>query len=27
LGFTAAVACGLWLVRAIWRSSHRGEDE
>ena len=27
LGFLAAVVCGLWLVRAIWRSSHRGEDE
>ena len=27
LGFMAAVVCGLWLVRAIWRSSHRGDDE
>lgn len=27
LGFIAAVVCGLWLVRAIWRSSHRGDDE
>ena len=27
LGFIAAVLCGLWLVRAIWRSSHRGDDE
>ncbi|MBC7213870.1 MAG: ubiquinone biosynthesis protein UbiB [Burkholderiaceae bacterium] len=27
LGFMAAVLCGLWLVRAIWRSSHRGDDE
>ena len=22
LGFLGAVVCGLWLVRAIWRSSH-----
>ncbi|MEZ5665177.1 MAG: AarF/UbiB family protein [Burkholderiaceae bacterium] len=30
LGFSAAVVCGLWLIRAIWRSSHQrdiGPDE
>jgi ubiquinone biosynthesis protein len=25
LGFAGAVVCGLWLIRAIWRSS-RGRD-
>ncbi|MFN4120124.1 ABC1 kinase family protein [Acidovorax sp.] len=27
LGFMGAVVCGLWLVRAIWRSSHRRDDD
>lgn len=27
LGFFGAVVCGLWLVRAIWRSSHRRDDD
>ncbi len=27
LGFFGAVVCGLWLVRAIWRSSHHRDDE
>lgn len=27
LGFSGAVVCGLWLVRAIWRSSHHRDDE
>ena len=27
LGFLGAVVCGLWLVRAIWRSSHRRDDD
>jgi ubiquinone biosynthesis protein len=27
LGFMGAVVCGLWLVRAIWRSSHYRDDE
>ena len=26
LGFMGAVVCGLWLVRAIWRSSHHRDD-
>jgi ubiquinone biosynthesis protein len=26
LGFFSAVVCGLWLVRAIWRSSHGRDD-
>jgi ubiquinone biosynthesis protein len=25
LGFSAAVVCGLWLIRAIWRSSHQSD--
>lgn len=27
LGFFGAVVCGLWLVRAIWRSSHHRNDD
>ena len=27
LGFFGAVVCGLWLVRAIWRSSHHRDDD
>ena len=27
LGFFGAGAVGLWLVRAIWRSSHHEDDE
>lgn len=27
LGFCGAVVCGLWLVRAIWRSSHHRDDD
>lgn len=27
LGFFGAVVCGLWLVRAIWRSSHQRDDD
>jgi ubiquinone biosynthesis protein len=27
LGFSGAVVCGLWLVRAIWRSSHHRDDD
>ena len=27
LGFLGAVVCGLWLVRAIWRSSHRRDED
>ena len=27
LGFMGAVVCGLWLVRAIWRSSHGRDDD
>jgi len=27
LGFLGAVVCGLWLVRAIWRSSHGRDDD
>ena len=27
LGFFGAGVCGLWLVRAIWRSSHHRDDE
>jgi ubiquinone biosynthesis protein len=27
LGFFGAVVCGLWLVRAIWRSSHHRDED
>ena len=27
LGFFGAVVCGLWLVRAIWRSSRHRDDD
>ena len=27
LGFSGAVVCGLWLIRAIWRSSHHRDDD
>jgi ubiquinone biosynthesis protein len=27
LGFAGAVLGGLWLVRAIWRSTHRSDED